>query len=307
MRRPLMSVAAMLGIAAALLGGCGKSSSPTAPVTATTDQAQVSATLAAASTLVDDNLAEDGSQVTAALEPARGASLETAIRPFTWWQQITGETRTWSFAWSDTDSTGHPTRVVATLMKHMTGTLVIIPASAADSTQPSSQRITKPIDKTLTRQVELQRLSLGNGRQWKVVEVTGAFVQTAGATTHLESLRLQSSSGIDTTITDPLQFFSLRHVITFGPNDTVTVTATTSRTNDFVYIHRWDWRHRLHNNGDGTYSFTWVTSAWSGWRHFGIQAISHGSIADDTAAFDMQAWHLPFRVSGGQPPVDYYP
>ena len=33
--------------------------------------------------------------------------------------------------------------------------------------------------------------------------------------------------------------------------------------------------------------------------------MSHGSIYDDTLPFDMQARHLPFRVT--QPPVNYYP
>jgi hypothetical protein len=110
---------------------------------------------------------------------------------------------------------------------------------------------------------------------------------------------------VDTTITDPTQWITLPTVLSFGPSDSVTVTVTTSRTDDAVYIHRWDWRHRLHNNLDYTYSFSWVTSSWGGWRWFGIQAMTHGSIYDDTAPFDMQAWHEPFRV--GQPDVDYWP
>jgi hypothetical protein len=121
------------------------------------------------------------------------------------------------------------------------------------------------------------------------------------------SLHVHSTSGVDTTITDPLLFFPLRGVIAFTASDTVTVTAQTALTNDAVFIHRWDWRHRLHNNGDGTYSFTWVTSPWGGWRHFAIQAMSHGSLYDDTLPFDSRAWHLPFRVIGQQPAVDYYP
>jgi hypothetical protein len=298
------------GIAVALVAifaaGCSKS--PTAPTTQASDQSQVAATLTAAAPLVDDGLAEDGSQVPAsAFGPAGPASLEAAVKPFTWWQHITAETRTWSFAWADTDASGHPNTVIATLTKHLTGELVIIPVSPTDSTMADTTRITKPIDKTLTRKVLLQRLSLGGGRQWKVVQVTGAFVETQGATTHIVSIHLHSSSGVDTLITGPLQWNALRHVIKFGTLDTVTVTVTTSRLNDVVYIHRWDWRHRLRNNLDYTYSFSWVTSAWSGWRHFGIQAMTHGSIYDDTAPFDMQAWHLPFRVAGGQGDVDYYP
>ncbi len=286
-----------------LASGCSKST--TAPIaTPTTDPAQVGATLDAAVSLVDDALAEDPSQVSASGILAPGGSA-TAIRPFTWWQSVNHETRDWSFAWADTDSTSRPRTCIATLTKHMTGSLIIVPVSPSDSTQPDTTRITKPLDKTLTRMVMLKRLLINGTRQWRVVEVTGAFVHTPGALTSIQSLHLHSSSGVDTTVTSPLQWFSLRHVIRFTTNDTVTVTATTLRNNDAVFIHRWDWRHRLHNNGDGTYSFTWVTSSWGGWRHFGIQAMAHGSIYDDALPFDMQAWHLPFRVA--QPDVDYYP
>lgn len=309
MRPRLVIAGVSVLVVSAALGGCGGKSSTAPGNSLTSDPAQVASVLAAAASLVDDDLAEDPSRVGAtALEPAGSTSIEAAIRPHSWWQHITQETRTWSFAWSDTDSTSRPRTCVATLKKQMTGTLVIIPASATDSTAgDSSHVITKPIDKTLIRRVMLQRIALGNGREWKVVQVSGAFVETPSATTHLVSLRFQTTSGVDTTITDPLQWFSLRHILKFGASDTVTVTATTTRLDDPVFIHRWDWRHRLHNNLDHTYSYTWVTSAWPGWRHLGIQAMTRGSIYDDTLPFDMQAWHLPFRVQGGQADVDYYP
>jgi hypothetical protein len=187
----------------------------------------------------------------------------------------------------------------------MTGTLVIVPANPADTTQAGTTRINKPLDKTLTRKVMLKRLLILGVREWRVVEITGAFVTTPGAVTTILSIRVQSASGVDTTITDPLQFFSLSHILKFGTSDSVAVTVTTGRTNDAVFIHRWDWRHRLRNNLDGTYSFKWVTSTWGGWRHFGIQDLSHNSLYDDTAAPDFTAWHLPFRVT--QPDVNYYP
>ncbi len=290
--------------------GCSKSSSPTAPnPTSAGDAAQVQSTLTAATALIDDGLAQDSSSVSAAPASASRAagvsSIEAAIRPFTWWQVVTAETRTWSFAWSDTDASGHPNTCIATLNDHMTGRLVVVPVSPADTTQPSATRIFKPLDKTLTRKVMLERLPIGVQRLWKVVGLTGAFVQTPGATTHIMSLRIQSASGVDTTITDPLGWYSVHHIIHFGTSDSVAITVTTSRNDDPVFIHRWDWRHRLRNNLDGTYSFKWVTSPWGGFRHFGIQAMTHGSIYDDTLPFDMQAWHLPFRVT--QPSVNYYP
>jgi len=301
-----IAIGTVLVALAMLLNGCGKSTmAPNPP--GSSDAAQVSSTLAASTTLVDDGLDVDSTQVNAErISSGSGvAQLQASLRPFTWWQRITSVSKTWTFAWSDTDSTGHPKSCIATLNEHLTGTLVIVPASPSDTTRADTTRIFKPIDKTLTRKVMLQRLALGLGREWRIVATTGALVETPGAITRIISLRIQSASGLDTTITDPLQWISLRHIIQFGTNDSVTVTVTTLRADNPVYIHRWDWRHRLRNNLDDTYSFTWVTSAWGGFRHFGIQAMSHGSIYDDTLPFDMQAWHLPFRVT--QPGVDYYP
>ena len=302
MRSRLLAAGFAAALVAALAIGCGKSVTAPTPLN---DSGQVSATLASSATLVDDGLAEDTTSASAAAASLRPASVQATVRPFTWWQRITSETRTWTLAFADTDSTGHPRACVATLTKHLTGFLVVVPQSPSDSTQPDTTVITKPLDKTLTRKVLLWHLTIGDVRVWKVVAITGAAVTTPAAVTHIQSVRLHSSSGVDTTITDPLQWNSLRHVIRFGTNDTVTVTVTTLRTDDVVYIHRWDWRHRLHNNLDTTYSWTWVTSAWPGWRHMGLQAMSNGSLYDDSARFDMQAWHIPFRVS--QPDVDYYP
>jgi hypothetical protein len=284
------------------IAGCSKNS-PTAPASSSSVTAQVNATLAAAVDLVDDGMAEDGTQYPTSLV-AGGATPMAAVRPFTWWQNVTAETRQWSFAFSDSDATG-PNTCIATLTKHMTGFFVIVPPNPADTTQPSTTRIRKPLDKTLTRRVLLERVTIGAQKEWKVVQITGALVSTQAVTTHILSVRLQSTSGVDTTITDPLAWHALRHITRFATSDTVTVTVTTSRTDDVVYIHRWDWRHRLRSNGDGTYSFTWVTSAWGGWRHMGLQAMTHGSLFDDTLPYDSQAWHLPFRVS--QPDVDFFP
>jgi len=312
MRRRL---AAVLAVAAMMAAGCGGKSSTSPSTSSSTDQAQVASVLSAAATLTDDALAEDPSRVDAsALAPVQGelsdpGATQALIRPFAWWQSVTQITPSWTLAFSDTDAaTGRPNTCVATLSKHMTGQLIVIPASPADTTMAdSANTVRKPLDKTLTREIKLSRLLIGSAREWKVVQVTGAFVSTVSPTTSILSLYIHSSSGVDTTIYNPLQWISLRHVLKFGTLDTVSVTVTTSRTNDPVFIHRWDWRHRLRNNLDHTYTFSWVTSAWGGWRWFGIQAMTHGSLYDDTLPFDMQAWHFPFRVVGGQPDVDYYP
>ena len=316
MRSRLATVVPLAALIAFVTSGCGGKSSTSPSTTQAGDQGQVAAVISTAATLTDDGLDEDPSRVPASITSgdfqwgvlSDPSATQALIRPFAWWQNVTQITPTLTFAFADTDGTGRPTSCIVTISKHMTGSLVVIPTSATDTTQAdSSHTVIKQLDKTLIRKIKLSRLLIGVVRVWKVTQVTGAYVSTVSPQTDLMSLHIQSSSGVDTTITDPLQWFSLRHVLTFTANDTVTVTATTSRTNDPVFIHRWDWRHRLRNNLDGTYTFSWVTSAWGGWRWFGIQAMSHGSIYDDTLPFDMVAWHFPFRVVGGQPPVDYYP
>jgi hypothetical protein len=317
MNRRVMGAIGAWIVAAMVSAGCGGKSSTSPTTSSSADEAQVASVLGAASSLTDDGLAEDPSRVDASASapasPLQGemsdpAATQALIRPFEWWQRVTQVTPTWTLAFADTGADGRPTTCIATLHKHMTGSLIVIPTTPADTTRADSlHSISKPLDKTLTRKIMLSRLLIGTERLWKVVEVTGASVSTIGPQTSLMSLHIHATSGVDTTIVDPLQWFSLRHVLKFATHDTVTVTATTSRTNDAVFIHRWDWRHRLRNNLDGTYSFTWVTSAWGGWRWFGIQAMSHGSIYDDTLPFDMEAWHFPFRVVGGQPDVPYYP
>lgn len=299
---PRRHIAICIGLSlVALANGCSKS--PTSPAAAPpSDQAQVTATLGSAASLVNDGLTESTIQGPANVVVPTGYSAQAAIQPYKWWQTVTGLTATWTFVFADTDSTGHPKSCLATVNEHVTGSLVIVPNSDTTTT------ITKPLDKTMTRQVKLQRLLIGGAREWKVVALTGAFVTTPAPnnTSSITSIRVQTSSGVDTTLTDPHQFFSLPQLLRFGTSDTVHVTVTTTRTDDPVFIHldriyRW----RLHNNLDYTYSTQWVTSSWPGWRHFGIQVMTHASIYDNAASFDTQAWHFPFRVL--QPSVPYYP
>jgi len=301
--RPRIALSwAATALLVALTSGCGDNS-PTKPSTSSSDEEQVTTTLSGAAALADDDLEESPIQSPASLLPtgSEPSVVAAAITPYKWWQKITDETRHWSFAFSDTDSTGHPSLCLATLTKHLTGALVIVPAS------DTLTKIEKPLDKTLTRVVKLQRLSFGRSRAWKVVGVTGAVVTTPSPnnTTHIVSVRFVAT-GVDTTITDPQQFFTLRNIIRFAPGDSVHLTVTTTRTDDPVFVHlNAVYRWRLRNNLDGTYSTEWRTSALAGWRHMAVQAMTHDSIYDDSAAFDTQSWHLPFRVT--QEDVDFYP
>jgi len=133
------------------------------------------------------------------------------------------------------------------------------------------------------------------GRRWRIVANSGVKVTSRPATTQIVSLRFQAE-GLDTTITDPLAFHRLRRVLRFERDDSVTVTATTLRNDDVVVIQHRDRKLRFHNNGDNTYTGVFRAGILLGLRHAGVNAVSHGTLFDDEAAYDSQAWILPYIV-----------
>ena len=85
-----------------------------------------------------------------------------------------------------------------------------------------------------------------------------------------------------------------RRLLRFDVSNDVTLTATTNASDDVVVFYVGDRRQRFHSNGDGTYTFTWNVAATDGVRHFGVNALSHGSLFDDQSPYDSQAWLLPY-------------
>jgi hypothetical protein len=102
----------------------------------------------------------------------------------------------------------------------------------------------------------------------------------------------------DTTIYDPLAFRRLRQVLRVAPGTQVTLTVTTEAKDDVVVLYHRDRRFRFHNNGDFTYTGVWTTGLpMPGLLHVGINALSHGTLFDDQAPYDSQAWIFPYSVA----------
>jgi hypothetical protein len=324
--RSLWSSLVVLSLAGALLAGCGKSNplSTTASPAASNDAAQVSSTLAAVAPVIDDGLMEAADQTSIANDgPAGSASL---IAPLFYWRHISDVRRTYSFAFSDTDSTGMPTKATVSIHRYLTGTFNIVYDATPGDSMPfdSVAKVRKPLHDLWERNVLLARVRpksgghgdavMGHGRgdsthvnEWKVTALSGVQVTSydpatssdASPTfgvTKISKLRIQSSNG-DTTITDPLRFFSLRHVFAFDPGVSVTLTVTTQTNDDIVVLIRNGMRRRFHNNGDNTYTIFWTASAEDGLHHIGVNALSHGTLFDDQAPYDSQAWIIPYRVN----------
>jgi len=293
----LTPLLALLGAIA--LGGCGKSSPMGAtsadPGAVPNDQAQVTQTVAAEPQLVDDGLADSADPTT--IDSAPGFA---AVQPITWWRNITHVDRTFEFAFSDPDTAGRPTTAVVTIRKVLTGRFnVLIGLPGTDGTAMDSTRevIHKPLEDHWVRKLMLKRVRLAGEDHdpiWRIVAATGVKVTSKGATTNIVSLRVQDG-GLDTTITDPLAFQRLRRIVHLVPDTQVTLTVTTGRNDDVVFLRHAERRFRFHNNGDNTYTGVWRTGVfWGGIHHFGVNAFSNGTLFDDQAPYDSQAWLFPF-------------
>ena len=293
-------------LTALALAGCGKSTSSLranvnnggAPVGS--DQAQVSTVVQNNPGYVDEDVWQSN-QAQAYDHPGGLA----AIRPLHFWRDITTVDRTVDTQFGAPDSSGRPTLALVTIHKHLQGKFNIV-AGAIDPADTSRKLVQKPIDDDWTRKLVLMRMPMpgdsGRGR-WRMVGTSGVTVQTRGGSRHIVKLRIQSGP-VDTTITDPLELHRLRRIVLMQPGEPVILTATTGNANDVVLFYGFDQRRRFANNGDGTFTFEFPAGRFPGLRHFGVDALSNGTLFDDQAPYDSDAWLFPYTVDPMRVPVD---
>jgi hypothetical protein len=287
------------------LAGCSKSS--TAPTTPPSDLSQVQALVDGNYGLIDDGESTSSETQAFSVSPAPTGTF-AAIHPVFFWRTLTSETLSWSVLFADTDATGHPTRAEVTVLRHQLGSMNIMHSIPTDTTIADTVNVIhKPLDDHWLRHVEFKRVPIGTlgATRWRFSGTSLVSVTSDVNTTRILSVHIQSST-VDTVIMLPSQLFKLRDVIRIQPTDSVRVTVTTNHTDDVVLLHHAFHRYRFRNNGDGTYTIKWLTGPLGGWRHFGVDAIAHGTLFDDTAGYDDNRWHIPFVVTS-QAPVDYYP
>jgi hypothetical protein len=301
-------------LAVGLLSGCGSTgesvlspSSGGSSPTAAEEQSAISAVIAAVPELVEDGAFESSAETSM---DAGSMGSFAAIQPLRWWRTIRRVERSFEFAFADTDTTGRPTTAVVTIRKRLDGTFNIVagtpPAEIASDGSPASPGprdtltiVRKPLEDHWVRRLLLHRVRLtSNSRPlWRVVASSGVDVTSRGATTDIQSLRVQAAN-LDTTITDPLGFWWLRRMVRVPADSPVTLTVQTGRSDDVVVLlHRFG-RFRFANNGDGTYTGVWRAPFFTGIAHVGVNALSHGTLFDDAEPYDSEAWLLPYIVVG---------
>jgi hypothetical protein len=288
-----------------LVAGCGKSGDSLAPVTSGSgsqvDDAAVQRQLGLHPELVDDNgLSTSSAQVSTGTAPARMASV-TDRQPLFFWRTIRSIDRTFEITYADTDSTGRPTTAHVTVIRHLRGTFNVAMGDSADG----DSVVHKPLVDRSVRHLLLKRVHRPNAdpercEGWRIAASSGLEVVSKDATTNLMSVRVQAGA-LDTTITNPLALFRLRQIMTLPGGADVTLTATTAAHDDVVLLYTDFVRLRFHANGDGTYTGTWQARLFDGFRHFRVNALSHGSLFDPAAPYNSEAWSLPYRVSPADP------
>lgn len=303
-----------------LLAGCGKSNNPTSPLAGnpgavpSSDQALVTGAIAAAPQAIEDGLAEASFETTLGGQPGMLA----AIQPLTYWRTILHRDRTLEFEFSDNDAAGRPTTAVVTIRKRLVGKFNIligppvVDGTPVDGPPPDGDRLVihKPLEDHWVRRVLLKRVRLADGSGepvWRIAAISGVQVTSRDATTHIVSLHVQSA-GLDALIEDPLAFQRLRRILRFEPQTLVTLTVRTERSNDVVVLHHLDRRFRFHNNGDNTYTGVWPAGLFmAGLHHFGVNALSNGTLFDDQAPYDSQSWIFPYSLEPESMMAEFMP
>jgi hypothetical protein len=316
-------------LAIVVIAGCGKKNGEVGSLStqpggssggnsSAMEQAAISNTMSDEPTLIEDGLAEEELQASLGLNAEASAEVgaeinASPIRPVQFWRRINRVERRFEFAFSDTDSTGHPTTALVTIHKHLLGTfniLAALPTPTAIGDLPPPPRDTslvlihKPLDDHWVRRVLFKRLPPPPGeievdreghRRWRIAATSGVKVTSKDATTEIVSLRIESGP-LDTTVTHPLELFRLRRILKFPSGVEIRLTATTHRNDDVVVMGLRGMRLRFHNNGDNTYTAVFRASWMDGVHHLGVNALAHGTLFDAEAAYDSQAWILPYIV-----------
>lgn len=315
---PSASVLALLGavpLVAGLLTGC--SDNRTQPNRALgssgydrdqyTSQADLLEAMLPAASLIEDGLFADPTETSlAGSAPSSGEAVASPIQPLRFWRSITDVRRSYEFAFADSDSVGNPTTAIITLHRRLAGTFHIVPEPENEGDPRTVIR--KELRDHWVRRVKLRRIvrpSDERADRWRVTAISGVKVTSRDASSEIVSVRVESGA-LDTTITAPLAFFHLRRILRFDEAADVKLTVTTTRSDDVVLLYRSGHREKMASHGDNTYTATFPAGDLEGWRHFGVNALSHGTLYDDELPYDSIAWILPYVIAS-TPDVETIP
>jgi hypothetical protein len=248
--------------------------------------------------------------------PASGAvstdafSTSAAIHPVYFFRVITSRSRTIDIHVVE-DSDSVKVRANVDVAEHFAGTFNLVTADSTDS-GVVRRVIKKPLQDDGAFHavfVRFNRPAPGDEdapdvpmptpmdwRWWRLAAISSHEIHSPGNTAKILSVRLQTASGVDTTLDDPAGLFRFpRGLIRIAANEKVTVTVKTADPTDAVFLLA-GWGHtRLAASADG---FTGSFRAPYEMRIFrvGVNALAHGTLFDDQAPYDSDFWGIPART-----------
>lgn len=240
--------------------------------------------------------------------PSLGRALADIV-PWRWGRQIEEVTREVDITIFDDDS-GNPATAEVTWAARLDGTFHIIDTTA---THYSKDFLDDAV-RYATFEKRSEASARAHHRGWRMTSISGTTVVSDPNTVTIQQVRLTSTGGVDTTFTDVSTLVEREDIIAFSSLDTVSIEVTTGNSDDIIMIHypAWSQQHgnrhhmraRLRNNGDGTFTGTWVTRG-AVWRHgqlrnpprhITIDILSRGTIFTDDDPYDSMAWGFVYRV-----------
>jgi hypothetical protein len=310
----------VLGIVLAALSGCSANKGTEPGDTALTqEQVNVATTITDAPELASDGLFDastpagysvrggagtlSGSDDTS--DPESDPRVSRTDRH--WWRTINDVTRSIDFDFSSQDSTGRPRLAHVVVHKHFTGVFhvawgEIVPGSEGhDSVVVHHEQ--KALKDHWVRHLWLARVGPDSSRTrgWHLVAASGAEVTSevhdSGAQPEIQSIRMQVGDQ-DTTFADPAVAIQWHSLWTAPAGTPVTVTVTTLAPDDIVVFIHHDDRVLLNAGGDNTYTGTWSTPDVAGLKHFGVNALSNGTLYDTASKYHSHAWLFPYLNRG---------
>jgi hypothetical protein len=228
-----------------------------------------------------------------------------------WWRRINRVSRTINVSVYPADSTHVYPYAFVTVIDTLYGHLVIIGRDSFDS----AVRIVKPLADEARKRAYFEKRGTNEDphRGWRLMGISGLLVHSfPNNTRQINSVHLLSP-GYDRIFTeDYITGITPRDsILTFQAGDSVTLTVTTGDPTDLVYLHRLPChyynckphRQPFYNNGDGTFTGTWVIGECLVdtcdfvIRHAAIDVIEYNSIYGDTTYhYDSRIWGVIYRV-----------
>lgn len=226
-----------------------------------------------------------------------------------WWRKINSITRTKTVSIYPADSIHPYPYADVTVIDTLTGNLHILGRDSSGN----RVRLVKPLKDVATRKAYYEKRGTNQSvyRGWRLEGVSGLLSHSVPIfTRQINQVHLVSSGGYNRTFTeDSITAITLRDsILIFDIGDTIALTVTTGDATDSVYLHTPDChfynclphRRSFINNGDGTFTGTWVIGGEmmtaSVHRHAAIDVIKHSTLDGDDP-YDSRIWGVIYRVS----------